>query len=412
MNKTIFTNASIVDGVDDRAREGFSILVADGRIQKVSESQIHETGAETIDLRGKTIMPGLIDAHVHVVSTRIADLHGQAMLPDSLVAAHSFGIMRDMLMRGFTTVRDLGGADLGLVQAVEEGLADGPRLVICGKALSQTGGHTDFRGAYNNNDVSFYARKLGVIGRVCDGVENVRLACREELKAGASFIKMMANGGVASPSDPLTYMGFSREEILAAVQEAENADTYVAAHVYTDKSIRRALELGVHSFEHCNLIEEDTAKLMASLGGIACPTITIFETLVSEGAQQGLPPENIEKAKIVLASAYDSLARLKSAGVRMAYGTDLSGAMHRNQSEEFIYRSRGLSKQDAIRSATADAAVLLRKQEEIGSIKEGLRADLIVVDGNPLEDITLLTKQGAHLAAIMKDGRFVKRASL
>lgn len=354
-------------------------------------------------------MPGLIDCHVHVVASE-ANLGRNALLPDSLVAAHASAIMRDMLMRGFTTVRDVGGADVGLQQAVELGLFEGPRLVICGKALSQTGGHCDFRGRYDVRDRHAFDRKLGSLGRICDGVSEVRLAAREEIKAGAQFIKIMANGGVASPTDPIAFMGFSREELTAIVEEARNAQTYVAAHLYTDEAIRRGVECGIHSVEHANLITAETARLMAAKGAVACPTLVTYEALKNEGAEYGLPETSVAKIDDVRLAGLRSLEILKAAGVTMVYGSDLLGAMHRHQSEEFVIRGRVLPARDVIRSATIDAAKLCGMEGKIGCIAPGAYADLIVVDGNPLDDLALLTGQGRSMPAIMKEGRFVKDA--
>jgi imidazolonepropionase-like amidohydrolase len=373
----------------------------------VSDKEITSASAERIDLRGRTLMPGLIDCHVHVIASS-PNLGQNALLPDSLVTARSGQIMRGMLMRGFTTVRDLGGADHGLVTAVEEGALEGPRLVICGKALSQTGGHTDFRGRYDERDRNDFTRRLGSLGRIVDGVDEVRRACREEVKAGANFIKIMANGGVASPTDPIAFYGFSRDEIAAAVEEAEMAQTYVAAHLYTDAAIRRAVELGVRSVEHCNLVTPSTAALMRERAAIACPTLVTYEALKNEGASLGFPAESVAKIEDVRLAGLESLSILRDAGVIMAYGSDLLGPMHRHQSEEFVIRGRSLPAHEVIRSATIDAAVLLRMEGQVGCVAEGAHADLVVVDGNPLSDLTLLTGQGRHLAAIMKGGRFVK----
>jgi imidazolonepropionase-like amidohydrolase len=352
-------------------------------------------------------MPGLIDCHVHVVAT-VADLGANALLPDALVAFRSAAIMQGMLMRGFTTVRDLGGASLALVQAIEEGLIEAPRLVICGKAISQTGGHADLRGPVDERDFGYQARRLGALGRIADGVPACRAAARDEIRRGATFIKIMANGGVASPTDPIAFLGFSREETLAFVEEAEAAQTYVAAHLYTDAAIRRAVECGVRSVEHANLIRPKTARLMKERGAIACPTLVTYEKLKSEGASLGLPAASIAKIDDVRLAGLESLEIMRKAGVTMAYGTDLLGPMHRHQSEEFVIRGRVLPPIEVIRSATSDAARLLRMEGLIGTLAPGAHADLVVVDGDPLKDLSLLTGQGARMPAIMKGGRFVK----
>ncbi|MDM8347183.1 amidohydrolase family protein [Pseudochrobactrum sp. sp1633] len=404
---TVFINAAIVDGTMNEPREGVSVVVENGRIKEVSDQTITSQSGRTIDLAGRVLMPGLIDCHVHVVVTT-ANLGANAIMPCSLIAANSGSIMRSMLMRGFTTVRDVGGADLGLKQAVEQGFFTGPRLIICGKALSQTGGHTDYRGPYDERDSQYYTRKLGAMGRICDGIDAVRRACREEIKAGAQFIKIMANGGVSSPSDPVDFLSFSIGEIEAAVEEAQNAQTYVSAHLYTDDAIRRAVQAGVRSLEHCNLITLETAQLAARSGAMACPTLVTYQALKNEGAQYGLPPSSVEKIDDVREAGLRSLEIMREAGLSMAYGSDLLGPMHCHQSEEFVIRADVLSPLEAIRSATIDAAKLLRMEGEIGCIMPGAHADLIVVDGNPLKDITLLTGQGRAMPLIMQGGRIVK----
>jgi imidazolonepropionase-like amidohydrolase len=312
-------------------------------------------------------------------------------------------------MRGFTTVRDVGGADYGQVLASSEGTMLGPRLIIAGKALSQSGGHCDFRGRFNNNPNTFETR-LGALGRLVDGVAEVRKAAREEIKAGATFIKIMANGGVASPTDPIHFLGFSREEILAAVEEASNAGTYVSAHLYTDSAIHRAVECGVHSLEHCNLIQSETARYAAAQGAFAVPTLVTYDKLFEEGAALGIGAESVAKIDSVRLAGMGSLEIMREAGLPMAYGTDLLGAMHRHQSEEFVIRGRVLPAQDVIASACGTAARLCRMEGQIGTIAPDAFADLIVVDGDPLRDLSLLTGQGRHMPLIIKDGAVVKDA--
>jgi imidazolonepropionase-like amidohydrolase len=410
MASVLFTNARIVDGTAAERGDPVSVLVEDGTIREVATS-VSASGADVIDLNGRSLMPGLIDAHVHVVAG-VADLGRNAVLPDSLVTVRSLVIMREMLMRGFTTVRDVGGADFGLKTAVEEGHFPTPRLVISGKALSQTGGHADFRGRHDDRLSPGTRHRLGALGRICDGIDEVRRAAREEIKGGADFIKIMANGGCASPTDPIHFLGFSRSELEAVVEEAGMAGTYVSAHLYTDEAIRRCVEAGVHSLEHCNLITPETAALAAAKGAFAVPTLVTYDKLASEGVSLGFPPDSIAKVENVRAAGMDSLAIMRKAGLPMAYGSDLLGEMHRHQSEEFVIRGRALPAHEVIASATHVAAKLLRQDGKLGAVAPGAYADLIVVEGDPLQDLSLLTAQGRHMPLIMKGGAFVKRLAI
>jgi len=409
MASTLFTNARIVDGTAAEPGPPVSVLVEGDRITEVGR-ELTSAVVQKIDLAGRTLMPGLIDCHVHVIAV-VANLAENARLPDPYVTAKSALVMRGMLMRGFTTVRDLGGATAGLVRAVEEGLFPAPRLVICGKALSQTGGHCDFRGPFDDRPTLTHGHSLGALGRVCDGVPELRRAAREEVKGGARFIKIMANGGCASPTDPIHFFGFAEEEVRAAVEEARMAGTYVAAHLYTDESIRRSLDCGVHSLEHCNLITPATAGLAAEKGAVVVPTQVTYEMLAAEGAAMGFPPDLLRKVEVVRNAGMEALAMLRDAGTTMAYGSDLLGEMHRHQSEEFVIRGRVLPAQTVIASATHIAAKLCHMEGQIGAITPGAYADLIVVDGNPLADLSLLTGQGAHMPIIMKGGNFAKRTA-
>jgi len=403
----VLENANLIDVVAGEARPGSHVLIEGGTIREVSATPIASSAAQRLDLKGRTLLPGLIDAHVHVVAT-LANLGQNALLPDALIAFRAAGIMRDMLHRGFTTLRDLGGATLGLRLAWEEGLFEGPRLVLCGKALSQTGGHSDFRGRHDTRGTAFFEARLGMLGRIVDGEAEVRRACREEIKAGADYIKVMANGGVASPVDPIAFLGFSEGELRAAVEEARMAQSYVAAHLYTDEAILRAVRCGVRSLEHCNLITEETAREAAAAGAIACPTLVTYEALKEEGASLGLGAESVAKIDTVRLAGLHSLEVMGRAGLTMAFGTDLLGPMHRHQSEEFVIRRRVQPAMEVLRSATLYAAQLLRMEGKIGVVAEGAFADLVVVDGDPLEDMALLTHQGAHLPLIMQGGRVIK----
>lgn len=407
MSLTLLTNARIVDGTADEPSAPMHVLIENDRIREVSESRITSGQARVIDLNGKTLMPGLIDCHVHVIAG-LVNLGQNALLPDAIVAYHAARIMKGMLNRGFTTVRDVGGATSALVDALNQGLVEGPRLIVCGKALSQTGGHADFRGPYDNRSADYQTRRLGALGRICDGVEACRHAARDEIRQGAQFIKIMANGGVASPTDPIAFLGFSNDEIRAIVEEAHNAQTYVSAHLYTDEAIARAVELGVRSVEHANLIESKTATLMKERRAIACPTLVTYEALKNEGESLGLPATSVAKIDDVRLRGLESLEIMQRAGVIMAFGTDLLGEMHRHQSEEFVIRGRVLPAAEVIRSATINAAELIGMAGQIGIVAPGAYADLITVDGNPLADLSLLTNQGRHMPFIMKGGQFTK----
>ena len=409
MTTMLIRNARIVDGTSPEATDPVDIHIESGRFTEVGKG-LKLTADEELDLKGGIVMPGLIDCHVHVIATS-ANLGLNAELPDSLVALRSAQLMRNMLMRGFTTVRDLGGATRGLQMAVEEKLVEAPRLVICGKALSQTGGHTDYRGPFHNRDVSYYAEKLGTLGRVCDGVPEVLRAAREELKGGAQYIKIMADGGVSSPSDPIGYLVFSEEEIRAAVMVAKNFGTYVSAHLYDDRAIVRALDCGVECIEHGNLISDDSIARIAREGQVIVPTNIAYEALARDGAKYGLPPESVAKIEDVREAGLEKLEKLYKAGATVGYGSDLLGGLHKYQSEEFAIRGRYLPADAVIRSATVDAAKVLRMEGEIGVIAPGAHADLVVVDGNPLDDLGLLASGGEHLSLILQGGQVKKQAA-
>jgi len=402
----LFTGGRILDTENGVLRDGLDVLVTEGRIVAVGAKLDAPSGVTTIALAGRTLMPGLIDCHVHVVAETL-DLWSNMTAPTSLSALRSARVMNEALLKGFTTLRDLGGADHGLVRGVEEGLIDGPRLVICGKGLTTTGGHADLR-TRTDDRPGIMSDRLGSMGLIVDGVDNVREACRTMIKEGAKFIKVMANGGVSSPNDPIHSIQYSREEILAMVEEADNADMYVSAHVYTDKSIRRCVELGVHSLEHCNLIEPETAKLAAEKGCIAVPTLVAYDALALDGKELGLGAAEFAKIDIVRNGGLRSLEIMRDAGLKMAFGSDLLGQLRKYHCMEFEILAKVLTPAEIIRSATIIGAELCRMSGEIGVIAPGAHADLLVVNGDPLSDISVLQGDGEHMPAIMARGKFFK----
>ena len=381
-----------------------TVVVQDGRI--ASRDQVAE-GDETVDLGGLTLMPGFIDCHFHVVAWSL-DLWANAIAPDSLAALRAGRVMEELLQRGFTTVRDLGGADIGLVRGVDEGLIAGPDLVICGKGLSMTGGHTDLR---QRTDIRPDAMgwRLGNMGVLVDGVDDVRRACRKMIKEGARFIKVMANGGVSSPNDPIDGLQYSDAEILAMVEEAGNAGTYVSAHVYSDASIRRCVRLGVKSLEHCNLISAETARMAADAGCIAVPTLAAYEGLKLEGAKLGLGEAEQAKIDVVRDGGLASLGYMRDAGLPMAFGTDLLGQLRSYGGMEFELLGKVLTPSEILGGMWEAGARLCRMEGEIGSMMPGARANLVAVDIDPFSDISGLGKPTEHLRRVWKDGVEVGR---
>jgi len=402
----LFTGGRILDTREGVLHDGLDVLVVGDRITQIGPDLSALEAPEIIHLDGRTLMPGLIDCHVHVVADTL-DLWGNMIAPSSLSALRAARVMTEALSRGFTTLRDLGGADIGLAQGVRDGLIDGPRLIICGKGLTTTGGHADLRKRTDDRP-GLFSDRVGSMGLIVDGVDNVRTACRTLIKEGANFIKVMANGGVSSPNDPIHSIQYSRDEIAAMVEEADNAGLYVAAHVYTDKSIRRCVELGVQSLEHCNLIELETAKLAAKAGCIAVPTLVAYEALAIEGQALGLGQVEFDKIDVVRAGGLNSLEIIAEAGLPMAFGSDLLGQLRKYHGMEFELLAKVLPNKEIIRSATLIGARLCRLEGEAGEIVKDSCADLIVVDGNPLSDISLLANNGAHMPVIMTRGRLHK----
>lgn len=401
-----FENCDLFDGTGDAVQPGCHVLIADGKIADVSETAIGGAADRVVDASGHTLMAGLIDAHVHVAAATPNLAALEAMHP-TYVAHWTAGHMSAMLDRGFTTVRDVGGGDAGTKRAQAEGLIRGPRLFTSGKALGQTGGHTDFRGTSRADVGDIQRRHLPSLGRIVDGVPACIQAARDELRLGADFVKIMANGGVATPTDPIDWIQFTPEEIQAIVTVAEASDTYVAAHTYTARAIEHACVNGVRTLEHCNLIDDRVARLLAERGAFSVPTLVIYDCLERHADEIGLGGENREKNRTVREAGLKSLETLAGAGVPMGYGTDLLGWMHKDQSTEFSLRAQVLPNADVLRSATSVNADILRRPD-LGRIAPGATADVILVAGDPVKDIGCLTGQGEQIPLVLQDGVVVK----
>ncbi len=406
MTDIVFKNFKLLDPEVGTLESGQQVRVNGNTIAEVSPSVDHSPDAEIIDLGDRTLMPGLIDCHNHISREILAG--PPSMLP-SLSAARTSSVLYDMLMRGFTTLRDAAGADLGHKEAVEKGYFVGPRLFVAGKSISQTGGHGDHRVRADQSEPCACVHLGPGIGRVADGISEVRKAVRDEIRLGADQIKMMASGGIASASDPIDQLQYSTEEMEAIVDEAARSNTYVMAHAYPDAAIRRCVEAGVRTIEHGNMLGPETAKLMAEKGAYLVPTLVAFRCIQRYGPETGYNDEQMEKNEKVLAAGTQALLVAKEAGVKVAFGTDIA-FWHEHQCEEFLIRGEVLEPIDIIRSATIIGAEVVRMVGRLGVVKPDAFADLIVVDGNPLDDLGLFQDQGAHIPVIMANGKLVKNA--
>ncbi|KAK5731069.1 hypothetical protein LTR15_001007 [Elasticomyces elasticus] len=414
-------DCSLIDPKDGQVYEHVTVDLKDGLIHRMTKlSKWPSPGDEAlswtsneqitiVNLDGKFLCPGLIDCHVH-----LATPPGEDGLRDTMNQDPTTSLLRQpylahqMLKRGFTSVRDCGGAGLALKEAFAEGLYPGPRLFISGHGISQTGGHGDLRSARDSEYACCGGNTRG-LGRVADGVEQCLHAAREELRSGADFIKIMVSGGVVSPTDRLTNTQYTAEEIRAFCRVASDAGTYVTAHAYTPAAIRIALENGVSGIEHGNLIDEPTAKLMAEKGAFLTPTLITYKAMASKEFGSFLPPSIAEKNMQVLSAGLKSIQIADQAGVPMCYGTDLLGPLQVKQTGEFaLRREAGLSALKVLQSATINASYRLRLQDKLGRLKEGSFADMLILNANPLEDIEVFDRPTKHLLAVFKDGRVVE----
>jgi imidazolonepropionase-like amidohydrolase len=400
--RVVLEEATVVTATSAPPFEG-AVVVEGGHIADVIEGRRRPGAGEerVIRLAGRCVLPGLIDAHVHAAAVD-ADIGAQSRRRyESEVAVLAGVALEEMLARGFTTVRDAGGVDAGFRRAIEQGAITGPRLLVSGRPLSQTGGHGDQRSATDYNDHGDCGQHVGLVHAIADGPDEVRRTTREELRRGADQIKVMASGGVVSPTDRLESVQYSLEELSSAVAAAEAAGTYVLAHAYTPASIAVCVEAGVRSIEHGNLLDEPTAKLMAEHGTFLVPTLVTYEKLHDEGARYGVPKESLDKLARIVDAGLESLTIAAGAGVRIASGSDLLGPMRRYQGDEIGIKARAVGAMAAIIAATRTNAELLGMEREIGTIEIGKRADLVAADGDVLEHPGLLGRDGGVVLVLL-----------
>ncbi|WP_020084011.1 metal-dependent hydrolase family protein [Hyphomicrobium zavarzinii] len=417
---TLFENVRVFDGKSERLEEGMNVLVRGNTIEKISKDPLSTDGTPSVQViagGGRTLMPGLIDAHWHAMLVRPTPA---ALLTDdvgylNLVAGAE---ARDTLMRGFTTVRDVGGPSFGLKRAIDEGIVAGPRIFPSGAIISVTSGHGDFRQANELPRVvgapQSRQEQTGA-SMIADSPDEVRVRVREQLLKGASQIKLTAGGGVASPNSPLDVSTFTEAELRAAVEAAENWGTYVTVHAYTPVAIQRAISAGVKCIEHGHLMDEATAKLIAERG------IWLSTQAFPDEMADAFPPGSQERAKAftVFAGTDTSITLAKKYKLKTAFGTDIlfSKRLAQRQGELLVKFTRWYTPAETLAMATGTNGELLALSGKrnpypgkLGVVEEGALADLLLVDGDPVSNIELLQDPAKNLLVIMKDGKIYKNS--
>jgi imidazolonepropionase-like amidohydrolase len=396
MTRTLFSAARIVDGTG--ADPGVADLVVEnGRIVEVGAGL---DGDERVDLAGKALLPGLFDCHTHVmVSTldQLRNLH----TPFSYRFFEAARNLEATLRIGITTVRDAGGADLGIKQAVEDGLVNGPRMKISLAMITQTGGHGDPWTA-SGADVPFLQRHPGVPETIVDGSEAMRQKVRELVRMGADVIKVAVSGGVMSPRDRPTHAHFRQDELDVLVEEASAAGIWVMAHAQATPGIKQAIRAGIRSIDHGIYLDDEALQLMLDRGTWLVPTLMAPRgVLDAADAGAAIPPQSVDKAREVVEIHRASFAKAVAAGVKVAMGTDSGVTPHgQNLRELELMVEGGMTPMQAIEATTRSAAELMGLEDELGTLEPGKRADLVVVDGDPLQIATLADR----IEAVYKDG--------
>nr|WP_047169554.1 amidohydrolase family protein [Sphingomonas sp. Y57] len=411
MSAVVFDNARVFDGWNQECQEGMSVLVQDDRIVEIADRPVKYENARRVNVNGRTLMPGLIDMHVHCY---LADMNAERIdyIGHAYRAAHAVRLLEHALDCGFTTVRDIGGGDWSLAQALNEGLIRGPRFFYAGRIISMTGGHGDGRpmkyDAHMHEQGYCSCGQFNVLAAISDGPTECLRAARETLRRGAHTVKIMASGGIASPTDPLGVNQFQDDEIRAIVAECVMRGSYASAHCHPAKATRRSVELGVRCIEHGTLVDAETAAFVASRDAFIVPTMAVLSAMHELGGDLGLPPQSQAKLKEVFGLAQGGLDNMRNAGVKLGFGTDLMGKTYDRQCTEFMLRSEVFTPLEILRQATSIGAEILQHSGRLGCVAVGAYADLIVVDGDPLSDISLLAEDGRKLSVIMRAGEMVK----
>jgi imidazolonepropionase-like amidohydrolase len=408
MANILFKNAHLVLDGFTSLQTSFDVLVRGNQIEAVSSTPIEPTDATIIDVRGKTLMPGLIDAHAHVTGLTLSPRNIAYSASEIALACSSY--LRNSLMDGFTAIREAGGADHSIARLLAEGTIVGPRLFYSGQALTQTGGGADFRTPQELIDPCGHAGPFSVMSVIADGIDEVRKAAREELRKGATQIKLFASGGVVFPSEAhSTLYEYSEPELQAIVEEAKSRGTYVMAHVYTDEGIRRCLKAGVRSIEHGNFATEETIAMMAEYGAYLDPTFISLVQRIESAGETGLSDSIVGNLRQTVSRGKQVYQWARKHGVPVAFGTDLWGPeAQASQLREFEMRAEFDSPANIVRSATIINAALLMQEGKLGTIAPGALADLLIVDGNPLTDVRAMLDPKKNLKLIMKDGVIYK----
>lgn len=405
MSITVFSNCRLFDGVNE-PQPAMHIAIDGAEIKEVSAQPLSHASARYIDCGGRFLMPGLIDLHFHAYSASF-DMHKLDRMPKPLLVSYAIKHLEDTAQRGFTTVRDPGGGDVGLALAIEAGLVQGPRFLYGGKALSQTGGHGDMRPGIEEEPCN--CAYSGVICQVVDGVDQVRKVAREELRKGAHHLKVFISGGVASPTDPIWMPQFTDAELKAAVEEAETRRKYVIAHCHTDDGAQRCVEAGIRSIDHASHVTDATAAAIAAAGACTVPTLSVIHEIVQVGAEAGMAAQEQAKASGLLDTMLASIESCQRAGVKVGLGTDIFGTeFHDMQASEFRFRAEVDQPLDILRSATSINAEIAQRGHDLGRIAPGYLADLIVLESDPTKDLSIFERYRTQMPVIVRDGQVIR----